>query len=180
MRLSDIKPGMHLEGVLPGQSVLVIQTLPSGGAVNLFYQTIDSTLDSVTLFEGDADKIRACSSSSQHSYDADANGLLLAAEALRIKYSYVFDSRLAIHTSIIEPLPHQITAVYEDMLLKQSLRFLLADDPGAGKTIMSGLLIKELMIRGEVERCLIVCPGGLVQQRVEDEQDKKANYTHLG
>jgi len=173
MRLSDIKLGMHLEGVLPGQSVLVIQTLPSGGAVNLFYQTIDSELDSVTLFEGDADKIRICSSDSRHSYDADANGFLLAAEALRIKYSYVFDSRLAIHTSMIEPLPHQITAVYEDMLPKQPLRFLLADDPGAGKTIMSGLLIKELMIRGEVERCLIVCPGGLVQQWVEDELGPK-------
>lgn len=173
MKLSEIKQGMCLEGVLPGQSVQVIQSIPAGGAINLFYQTIDSKLDSVTLFESDEEKIRVCASASERSYDADANGFLLAAEALRIKYSYVFDSRIAIHTSIIEPLPHQITAVYEDMLPKQPLRFLLADDPGAGKTIMSGLLIKELMIRGEVEHCLIVCPGSLVQQWAEDELGPK-------
>jgi superfamily II DNA or RNA helicase len=61
-------------------------------------------------------------------------------------------------------LPHQIDAVYEHMLARQPLRFLLADDPGAGKTIMAGLLIKELEIRGDVERCLVVAPGGLVEQ----------------
>ena len=71
---------------------------------------------------------------------------------------------LAVHTSLVEPLPHQITAVYEAMLPRQPLRFLLADDPGAGKTIMAGLLIKELIARGDLQRCLIVCPGSLVEQ----------------
>jgi superfamily II DNA or RNA helicase len=61
-------------------------------------------------------------------------------------------------------LPHQITAVYESMLARQPLRFLLADDPGAGKTIMAGLLIKELRLPGDVQRCLVVCPGNLVEQ----------------
>ena len=75
-----------------------------------------------------------------------------------------FDPVLAVHTSIVEPLPHQITAVYGEMLLRQPLRFLLADDPGAGKTIMAGLLIKELIIRGDLQRCLIVCPGSLAEQ----------------
>src|SRR5438477_12538990 len=65
---------------------------------------------------------------------------------------------------MVEPLPHQITAVYEEMLSRQPLRFLLADDPGAGKTIMAGLLIKELIARGDLSRCLIVCPGSLVEQ----------------
>jgi SNF2 family DNA or RNA helicase len=69
-----------------------------------------------------------------------------------------------VHTSLVEPLPHQITAVYETMLGKQPLRYLLADDPGAGKTIMTGLLIKELMIRGDLHRCLIISPGNLVEQ----------------
>ena len=73
-------------------------------------------------------------------------------------------SHLAVHTSLVEPLPHQITAVYGEMLARQPLRFLLADDPGAGKTVMTGLFIKELMIRGDVRRCLIVCPGNLVEQ----------------
>ncbi len=72
------------------------------------------------------------------------------------------------------PLPHQITAVYETMLDRQPLRFLLADDPGAGKTIMAGLLIKELIIRGDVDRCLIVSPGGLAEQW-QDELDEKFN-----
>lgn len=71
---------------------------------------------------------------------------------------------LAVHTSIVEPLPHQITAVYEEMLSRQPLRFLLADDPGAGKTIMAGLLMKELIARGDLQRCLVVCPGSLAEQ----------------
>src|SRR6476659_8122372 len=68
------------------------------------------------------------------------------------------------HTPVVEPLPHQITAVYESMLPRQPLRFLLADDPGAGKTIMAGLLIKELIARGDLQRCLVVCPGSLAEQ----------------
>ena len=71
---------------------------------------------------------------------------------------------LAVHTSVVEPLPHQITAVYEAMLPRQPLRFLLADDPGAGKTIMAGLLMKELIARGDLQRCLVVCPGSLAEQ----------------
>src|ERR1041384_5073313 len=71
---------------------------------------------------------------------------------------------MAVHTSNVEPLPHQITAVYEAMLQRQPLRFVLADDPGAGKTIMAGLLIRELMLRGDLQRCLIVSPGSLVEQ----------------
>jgi SNF2 family DNA or RNA helicase len=65
---------------------------------------------------------------------------------------------------MVEPLPHQITAVYDSMLARQPLRFLLADDPGAGKTIMAGLLMKELIARGDLQRCLVVCPGSLAEQ----------------
>ncbi len=85
-------------------------------------------------------------------------------EATRIKLAHLFDPMMAIHTSDVEPLPHQITAVYESVLPRQPLRFVLADDPGAGKTIMAGLLIRELMLRGDVERCLIIAPGSLVEQ----------------
>jgi len=69
-----------------------------------------------------------------------------------------------VHTSVVDPLPHQITAVYESMLPRQPPHFLLADDPGAGKTIMAGLLIKELIARGDLQRSLIVCPGSLAEQ----------------
>lgn len=71
---------------------------------------------------------------------------------------------MAVHLSMVEPLPHQISAVYGEMLPRQPLRFLLADDPGAGKTIMTGLFIKELMLRSDLVRCLIVAPGNLVEQ----------------
>ena len=76
----------------------------------------------------------------------------------------MFDPVLAVHTSLIEPLPHQIIGVYGEMLPRQPLRFLLADDPGAGKTIMAGLFIKELIVRGDVRRCLICVPGNLAAQ----------------
>jgi superfamily II DNA or RNA helicase len=78
--------------------------------------------------------------------------------------AYLFDPWMAVHLSLVEPLPHQISAVYEEMLPRQPLRFLLADDPGAGKTIMTGLFIKELILRGDLERCLIVAPGNLTEQ----------------
>ena len=97
------------------------------------------------------------------------------AEANRIRFAHLFDPVLAVHTSLVDPLPHQITAVYEEMLPRQPLRFLLADDPGAGKTIMAGLLIKELIARGDLKRCLIVCPGSLVEQW----QDELSRRFHL-
>lgn len=90
--------------------------------------------------------------------------LRLVFEAHRIRLAHLFDPVMAVHTSLVEPLPHQITAVYESMLRRQPLRFLLADDPGAGKTIMAGLLIKELIARRDLHRCLIVCPGSLAEQ----------------
>ncbi len=96
----------------------------------------------------------------------------LLSEANRIRLAYLFDPLLAVHTSLVEPLPHQITAVYSEMLSRQPLRFLLADDPGAGKTIMTGLFIRELIARGDLQRCLIVCPGNLVEQW-QDELDSK-------
>ncbi len=106
------------------------------------------------------------------SFDGDGAQFRLASEARRISLAHLFDPLLAIHTSLIEPLPHQITAVYKAMLPRQPLRFLLADDPGAGKTIMAGLLIKELMIRGDLQRCLICCPGNLAEQW-QDELDTR-------
>lgn len=110
------------------------------------------------------------------SFDGDGALFRLVSEATRIRLAYLFDPRLAVHTSFIEPLPHQITAVYGEMLARQPLRFLLADDPGAGKTIMTGLFIKELLLRGDLRRCLIVCPGSLVEQW-QDELDQRFHLT---
>ena len=87
---------------------------------------------------------------SRWSYDAGVGLLRLVSEAQRINWAHLLDPFMAVNTSKIEPLPHQVTAVYEEMLPRQPLRFLLADDPGAEKSIMAGLFIKELMIRGDL------------------------------
>ena len=105
-------------------------------------------------------------------FNADGERFRLVSEAYRIQMAHLFDPMLAIHSSLIDPLPHQIQAVYEKMLPKQPLRFLLADDPGAGKTIMAGLLIKELMLRGDVQRCLVCTPSNLDEQWQEEMASK--------
>jgi SNF2 family DNA or RNA helicase len=94
----------------------------------------------------------------------DAERLRLLIESARIRLAYAHDRQFAVSLSGIRTLPHQIEAVYQRMLPQPRLRFLLADDPGAGKTIMAGLLIKELKLREAVERVLILCPAPLTIQ----------------
>ena len=110
------------------------------------------------VYRGEENSFEFVEPGRSYAFDADGSLLRLASEAYRIRLAYLFDPYLAVSASQIEALPHQITAVYGEMLPPQPLRFLLADDPGAGKTIMAGLLIKELLIRGDLERCLIVAP----------------------
>jgi superfamily II DNA or RNA helicase len=94
----------------------------------------------------------------------DSEKIRILVESARIRLAYAHDKHFAVSLSGIRTLPHQIEAVYEKMLPQPRLRFLLADDPGAGKTIMAGLLIKELKLREAVERILIVCPAPLTIQ----------------
>jgi superfamily II DNA or RNA helicase len=105
-------------------------------------------------------------------FDGDANQFRLAAEALRLKYAALYDPMVAVNSSDLEPLPHQIRAVYSELLPQTPLRYLLADDPGAGKTIMAGLYLKESMLRSDCERAIIVAPGGLVEQWREELASK--------
>jgi hypothetical protein len=105
-------------------------------------------------------------------FDGDGAAFRLAAEALRIRMAGQHDTMLAVNTSDLDPLPHQIKAVYGELLPRVPLRFLLADDPGAGKTIMAGLYVKELALRGDLARCLIVAPGGLVEQWQDELHEK--------
>ena len=164
VKLEDIKPGFLLQGVLPGKTVTVISSLCWRTGSDLTYRDANGQVGSCMLFRTNEASLSIRGNDLPWSFDADAELFRLASEAYRIKLAHLFDPHLAVHTSRIEPLPHQITAVYQEMLPKQPLRFLLADDPGAGKTIMTGLLIKELILRGDVERCLIVCPGSLAEQ----------------
>ncbi|MCX7801148.1 MAG: helicase-related protein [Fimbriimonadales bacterium] len=132
--------------------------------MELTYKDPTGRVDNILLYRSDESRLEVVEAGRPWSFDGDGALFRLVSEAHRIRLAHLFDPLLAVHTSVIDPLPHQITAVYEAMLPRQPLRFLLADDPGAGKTVMAGLLIKELMVRGDLQRCLIVCPGNLVEQ----------------
>ena len=100
----------------------------------------------------------------RHTFDAEPVLFRLAVEALRTHLAHAFDPQFAVSVSQVDPLPHQLDAVYKHMLPLSRIRFLLADDPGAGKTIMAGLLLRELMQRGDVSRVLVLCPKALTDQ----------------
>lgn len=164
MRLEDLASGVRVAGVVPGETVLVLAAQWHGAdALELTYKTLDGGLRQEVLFRADEARL-SLSDAVSRPFDADAQEFRLVAEARRISLAGLFDPMLAVATSDVQPLPHQIRAVYGEMLDRTPLRFLLADDPGAGKTVMAGLYIKELLLRGDVERCLIVAPGGLVDQ----------------
>jgi superfamily II DNA or RNA helicase len=101
-----------------------------------------------------------------------AEDFFLLVESARIRLAYAYDPYFAVNLTGIQVLPHQLEAVYERMLPQVSLRFLLADDPGAGKTIMAGLLIKELRLRSIVERVLVLCPAPLTIQWQDELRTK--------
>ncbi len=163
--LEDLKPGSRVTGVLPNQKVTVIDVQRHGStAVELVYKRADGQPATQLLFRDDEADLKIEDTEPTWHFSASGGMFRLAAEAYRIHLAHLFDPVLAVHTSLIEPLPHQITAVYGEMLTRHPLRFLLADDPGAGKTIMAGLLIKELIVRGDVKRCLICVPGSLAAQ----------------
>lgn len=164
-RLEDLKPHAAVRGILPDALATVISVQWFGtDAVELTYKTPEGKVANELLFRQDEPRLEVLEQGVPWSFDGDGDAFRLVSEAHRIRLAHLFDPLLAVHTSLLEPLPHQITAVYDVMLNRQPLRFLLADDPGAGKTIMAGLFIKELIARGDLQRCLIVCPGNLAEQ----------------
>ncbi|NWJ47054.1 MAG: DUF3883 domain-containing protein [Chloroflexi bacterium] len=172
-RLEDLNRGVAVKGVLPVGIVTVVDAVWRGSAaLELTYKTAEGSLGNQLLYRYDEATLEIVMPAYTWSFEADGAMLRLVSEAYRIHLAHLFDPMLAVHTSLVEPLPHQITAVYGEMLSRQPLKFLLADDPGAGKTIMAGLLIKELLIRGDLTRCLVVCPGSLVEQW-QDELDRR-------
>lgn len=171
IQLADLRVGMKLSGLISGQIATITGLTPRPRSSTVQYKTESGGIDETVLFADDLETLQAIhivEDDQVWQWDGDAAHYQLVTEAQRIRLAHLFDPYLAIYASQVEPLPHQITAVYEKMLNRQPLKFLLADDPGAGKTIMAGLLIKELFIRGDVQRCLIVCPGSLAEQWQEE------------
>jgi superfamily II DNA or RNA helicase len=165
MRLQHITTGASLSGIEPAQIVTVVATIPHGeDALQLIYRTPDGAMKERLLGRADEASISAATIERPFSFDGDGAAFQLTCEAKRIDFAFLFDPMMAVHTSNVDALPHQITAVYESMLPRQPLRFVLADDPGAGKTIMAGLYISELIMRADARRILVVAPGSLVEQ----------------
>ena len=150
--------------------IIAIERLTDDSA-NVTYRTATGLAERI-VFADMVHHIRAVKPGLSFSFDAAPNAFLLAAEARRMRLAYLFDPQAALGTSDVQPLPHQLRAVYEIMLHKQPLRYVLADDPGAGKTVMAGLLIKELLLRGDAANVMVVSPGVLVDQWDEEMREK--------
>lgn len=176
MKLEELHVGTTVNGIIPNATVTVVSVQWHGSdALTVIYRGPDGKPAEEILYRHDEVRLETVDIGRPWSFDGDGAMFRLVAEAYRIRLAHLFDPVLAVHTSLVDPLPHQITAVYESMLPRQPLRFLLADDPGAGKTIMAGLLIKELIARGDLKRCLIICPGVLAEQW----QDELSRRFHL-
>lgn len=165
-RLEELTKGAVVCGLFGDRRLRIVDVAWHGSAAITLTYTDELTgrPGQELLYRDDEPRLNIEQAGRAWSMDGDAQHFRLASEAKRISLAYLFDPFVAVQASNLDPLPHQIDAVYNKMLPLQPLRFLLADDPGAGKTIMAGLLCKELMIRGDVERCLVIAPGSLVEQ----------------
>jgi superfamily II DNA or RNA helicase len=165
-RLEELTKGAVVCGVFGDRRLRIVDVTWHGStAITLTYtDELTGRVGQELLYRDDEPRLSVEQAGRAWSMDGDPQHFRLASEAKRISLAYLFDPFLAVQASNLDPLPHQIDAVYNKMLPLQPLRFLLADDPGAGKTIMAGLFCKELMIRGDVERCLVIAPGSLVEQ----------------
>lgn len=173
LKLEDIKKDAQVKGIQGEEVVRIVQTEPVGNhALTVYYKDIQGRLNEQMLFRSDEARLELAQAGRPWAFDAPGEDFKLGLEAYRITQAGLFDPMMAVHTSNVEPLPHQISAVYECMLPRQPLRFVLADDPGAGKTIMAGLLIRELLLRADAKRILIVSPGGLTEQWQDEMLEK--------
>ncbi len=171
MSPQELKPGVRVVGLVTGQTVTIVAVEPAGSVFNVIYRDEGARLGDRLVSSAELGQLQV-DSGVRWTFDGDGKGFRLASEARRIELAHLFDPFAAVQTATIQPLPHQIDAVYGRLLPMQPLRFVLADDPGAGKTIMSGLYIRELMLRGDLDRCLIIAPGSLVEQWQDELFDK--------
>jgi len=165
------KPGSIVRGTLFPEPVQVIVCVPLGESIKL----VGKGLDSGRVYEPilDAGQVAALEiSADRPPFDGDPLHFRLGIEALRLSLAYEYDPYFSLSIARVDPLPHQLEAVYDYFVKLPRIRFLLADDPGAGKTIMAGLLLKEIKIRGLVQRTLIVTPANLTFQWQREMKDK--------
>lgn len=142
LKLEDIRKDTQITGLEADEVVRVVTVEPVGNdALTVYYKNSQGRVNEQMLFRSDEARLGLAEAGCPWAFDAPGAEFKLGLEAYRISLAHLFDPMMAVHTSNVEPYPHQISAVYEAMLPRQPLRYVLADDPGAGKTIMAGLLI---------------------------------------
>jgi superfamily II DNA or RNA helicase len=172
----SIQPGQIVKNLIPSEPVTINRVQSLGQMISISFTGINSNRANTKVIpSSEFDRLEIVTQEGSFNFKGDPNKFSLFAEAERINSAYQFDPLFAVNCSIVDPLPHQVEAVYKFLLPLPKIRFLLADDTGAGKTIMTGLLIKELLMRGLIERVLIITPGGLTKQWQEDEMAVKFN-----
>lgn len=167
---SRLPVGSRVQGLTPGETVEILDITPMGSGAYLRFRGDLGFVETRMLSEEDLRRLVLVTNSV--TLDADVDQFTLGIEALRIRHAHALNPLLAVSTSNVEPLPHQVQAVYDHLLRAHPQRFLLADDPGAGKTVMAGLYMKEAMARGWVRRCLVVVPGSLAEQWQDELSEK--------
>ena len=172
----SITAGHIVKNLIPSEPVVINHIQALGSMVSIKFTGVNTNLSNTKVISNTVfEQLETLSEEGTFNFQGDPVKFSLFAEAERINSAYQFDPLFAVNCSIVDPLPHQVEAVYKFLLPLPKIRFLLADDTGAGKTIMTGLLIKELIMRGLAERILIITPGGLTKQWQEDEMAIKFN-----
>ena len=171
MNLEQLRPNKTLRGPIFSEPVQIIVATPMGDAVKLVARGLHSGRV-VDVILTPAQLALVESSPDVEPFNGDPHRFRLGIEALRLQLAFEYDPYFSLSIARVDPLPHQLEAVYDYFLRLPRIRFLLADDPGAGKTIMAGLLLKELKIRGLVKRVLIITPANLCFQWQREMKDK--------
>jgi len=171
INLEALKPGALVRGAIFPEPVKVISMVSMGGSIKLICEGLETgRVHQPVLLPEQIDALEV--SPDARPYDGDPLRFRLGVEAMRLGLAYEYDPYFSLSIARVDPLPHQLEAVYDYFLKLPRIRFLLADDPGAGKTIMAGLLIKELKVRGLIQRILIVTPANLSFQWQRELKDK--------
>jgi len=171
MQLTDLRANLIVHGPLFPEPVQLLVVVPMGASVKLIGKGVQSN----TVYEPilNAEQVVLLTASpTREPFDGNAKKFRLGIEAMRLGLAYEYDPYFSLSIARVDPLPHQLEAVYDYFIKMPRIRFLLADDPGAGKTIMAGLLIKELKIRGLIKRILIITPANLSFQWQREMKDK--------
>src|SRR6202162_926984 len=171
MRIDQLKPSVIVRGPFSPKPVQVIVSIPRGQSVKLVGKGLNTGQVHEPILN--AEQVATLEATPENApFDGDPQRFRLGIEALRLGLAYEYDPYFALSIARVDPLPHQLEAVYDYFLQLPRIRFLLADDPGAGKTIMAGLLIKEMKIRGLIKSTPIVTPGSLSFQWQREMKDK--------